>query len=210
MSDSENDGAAYLKALRAGGDSGAAVAPASIPAAAPGNLPAENEAFAGPERRASPRYKCEGGAEMREPECDVRTWAAFKDISLHGCYVEANATYPVGTVLELKLDANGFQVKAKGVVRANYPFLGMGIAFTEMTPENRAQLKELVCAMSRPAVVMGTPPPAPQPLNVPPISEPGAAVRAMVTHFETHATLSRDAFLALLRKSQEKPTKTAR
>jgi hypothetical protein len=42
--------------------------------------------YQGAEKRRSPRYKCEGSAEMRELSCDVHTWATVTDISRHGCY----------------------------------------------------------------------------------------------------------------------------
>src|SRR5215467_5875683 len=77
------------------------------------------------EKRRSPRYKCEGSAEMRQEGATVHTWATFTDVSMHGCYVEATATYPVGTVLEMKLSANGFEVLVRGKVRVSYPCLGM-------------------------------------------------------------------------------------
>ena len=55
-----------------------------------------NEHYLGAEKRRSTRYKCEGSAEIQEDGREVRTWATFSDISLDGCYVEAQATYPVG------------------------------------------------------------------------------------------------------------------
>jgi hypothetical protein len=68
---------------------------------------------------------------MRADGCDVHTWAAFTDVSLHGCYVEAQATYPAGAMLPMKLEANGVRLETKGSVRVSYPYLGMGIAFEE-------------------------------------------------------------------------------
>ncbi len=146
---------------------------------------------------------------MREPGQDVPTWAAFKDISLHGCYVEATATYPVGTVLDLKLEANGFQVRSKGTVRVCYPFLGMGIALTEMADDDRAQLKQLLRTISRPALVMGAPLLATGLLEpMPLIADPTAALRALVEFFEKHQTLPREDFVRVLRKSQELAAKS--
>src|SRR5690349_6053919 len=81
------------------------------------------EKFQGSDKRRSPRYKCEGSAEIREDGRDVRTWATFTDVSLHGCYLEAQATYPPGTTLHMKLEANGITVEAKGKVRVSYPYL---------------------------------------------------------------------------------------
>jgi hypothetical protein len=140
---------------------------------------------------------------MSEQGLDVHTWATFKDISFHGCYVEATATYPVGTVLDLKLEANGFQVCSKGTVRVCYPFLGMGIALAEMADDDRARLKELLRTISRPAIVMSAPALASGPLeSIPPIADPAAALRALVEFFEKHQTLPREEFLLVLRKSQ--------
>jgi PilZ domain-containing protein len=78
---------------------------------------------------------------MCEDGRDVQTWARFTDISIHGCYVEAQATYPVGTVLHMKLEANGAPVDNKGTVRVSYPYLGMGIAFTDVSEETRERRK---------------------------------------------------------------------
>ena len=204
----DNDGVAYLKALRGSATDSTATAasPAreSVAAVSTQESATGPQPFTGQERRCSPRYKCEGSAEMREEGHDVHTWASFTDISLHGCYVEATATYPVGTILELKLAANGFEVQSKGIVRVNYPFLGMGIALTEMSEDNRTRLKELLRTISRPAIVMGAPLAASAPLEtVPLISDAPAALRALVEFFEKRQTLTREEFLRILRKSQE-------
>lgn len=219
MAQDDNDGAAYLKALRRSvADAAPARAPTgtseSVAAAAPAPEPTgpsetaavDAQAFTGPEKRRSPRYKCEGSAEMCEEGHDVRTWAAFKDISLHGCYVEATATYPVGTLLDMKLEANGLQVRTSGTVRVTYPFLGMGIAFTEMAEQDRTRLKELLRTVMRPAVVMGPSLLSSGPLEpVPLITDPNAAMGALAEFFEKHQTLFRDEFLRILRKSQQVP-----
>src|SRR5258708_10686495 len=114
-----------------------------------------SDRFPGTEKRLSPRYRCEGSAGMREDGADVQTWARFTDISVHGCYVEAQATYPVGTVLHLKLEANGVRVENKGTVRVSYPYLGMGIAFTEVSEETRERMKEMLGSLSRPTAITG-------------------------------------------------------
>jgi hypothetical protein len=55
----------------------------------------------------------------------------------------------------MKLEANGVRVEGKGRVRVNYPYLGMGIAFMEMSEENVVRLRELLSKISRPTVIMG-------------------------------------------------------
>ncbi len=213
----DNDSVSYLKALKQTvapqAASAAAPAPARDPnfeehpaAVTPGSA-APQPQFVGAEKRRSPRYKCEGSAEMREEGCDVRTWATFTDVSLHGCYVEAQATYPVGSLLHMKLAANGITVETKGTVRVSYPYLGMGIAFTAMSDEERKRLKELLGTISHPTMIMGpgmaSSLPSCGPLDsVPLISDARAALQALMEFFESHHMLTREEFLRVLRQSQ--------
>jgi len=216
MAQEPNDGVAYLRALKRGTSPQAADAAAPLPAiAGMQNNAAVPVSDAIPrdsaEKRRSPRYKCEGSAELRKDGCDVRTWATFTDISLHGCYVEAQATYPVGTQLHLKLEINGVRVEIKGEVRVSYPYLGMGVAFLEMNDENRVLLRDLLTRISRPIVIVGPGalPSAPTcaPLEgMPTVSDPVAAFRACVDFFERNHMLTRDAFLHIVRNSQSPPS----
>jgi len=215
MAEEMNEGSAYLMALRqASGAPAAATArqgDATLGPQSPlasGSANQGLEQFQGAEKRRSVRYKCEGSAEVREDGCDVPTWAAFTDISLHGCYVEAQATYPPGTILHMKLEAKGVRVEAKGIVRVTYPYLGMGIAFSEMSEEDKCRLRQLVTSLSHSCVVMG--PGITSSLQsggtleaVPLISDPAAAVQAIVGFFEHRHTLVRDEFLRILKKSQK-------
>jgi len=159
MAEEINDGTAYLRALKhaTSSQSGAAAAPAREPERLIENASTVQggESFQGSEKRRSPRYECEGSAEVREEGCDVRTWASFSDIGLHGCYVEAQATYPAGTLLHMKLEVNGIRFETQGKVRISYPYLGMGIAFEDISDENVAHLKQLLSSLSRPCVIMG-------------------------------------------------------
>lgn len=215
MAEETNEGAAYLIALKqSSAPDGTAATPArettsaelsnasATPAASTGS-----QTFAGTEKRRTPRYNLEGSAEMREEGGDLRTWATFSDISLHGCYVEATATADVGTVLQIKLEANGFRIETRGCVRVSYSSRGMGIAFTEMSEENRTHLRELLATISRPSVIVGPGLASSQPVSgplktVPPISDPGAAVRALVEYFENRQMLTQEEFLRVLRSSQ--------
>ena len=208
MEQESNEGVAYLRALKQTPVAQAASAAAPARGAhfeghsgTPGTEPR------GAEKRRSPRYKCEGSAEIRREGSDVHTWAAFTDVSLHGCYVEAQATYPVGTILHIKLEANGARVEAKGNVRVSYPHLGMGIAFVEVPQETRTRLKHLLGSISHHSVIMGPGISSPLPIcgppdTVPQISDPRAAVHALVEFFEGHHMLTREDFLRLVQKSQ--------
>ncbi|HUC29820.1 MAG TPA: PilZ domain-containing protein [Candidatus Acidoferrum sp.] len=206
----ENDqGIAYLMALKRGAAAAPAPARENNHEAAAGIEPASQNSYSGAEKRRSPRYKCEGSVEMCEVSCEVRTWATFTDISVHGCYVEAQATYPVGSVLRLKLEANGQRVEATGNVRVSYPYLGMGIAFVKITGENEARLRNMLASLSRPSVIIGPGLPSTLPARgpleaVPAIPDPTAAIQALIDFFESQQMLMREDFLRVLRQSQPK------
>ncbi|HTZ84144.1 MAG TPA: PilZ domain-containing protein [Candidatus Acidoferrales bacterium] len=209
MAEEINEGVAYLMALKQSARTQAAPASTPQPAAmeAASAAATVGERFEGAEKRRSPRYKCEGSAQICEENCDIHTWVTFSDISLHGCYVEAQATYPVETVLHMKLEANGVRFETKGVVRVSYPYLGMGIAFVEMSEDNIAALKRLLATISRPTIIMGpgiaSSLPAVDPLQLPPITKAEAAISALVEFFESRQMLMREEFVRILKKSQK-------
>lgn len=212
MAEEINEGVAYLNALKQGGQAAAATAPAREDAgqqSVASGTAANGASFKGAEKRRSPRYKCESSVELREDGCEVRTWASFTDVSLHGCYVEAQATYPVGSVLHMKMEVNGVRVESQGNVRVSYPYLGMGIAFVDMTEENRTRLKDMLASVSRsrvivgPGVVSAFPTSAPME-GAPNISDPLAAIQAVIHFFEARHMLTREEFLTVVRRSQGK------
>lgn len=212
MSDENDEGIAYLMALKRTAASDAADLAGAETSFANNADQNSKPSFQGSEKRRSPRYPCEGSVQMQEDECSVYTWASFTDISLHGCYVEAQATYPMGTVLHLKLEAKDLRVETKGTVRVTYPYLGMGIAFTEMTPENEARLRELLASISRPSVIMGpgiaSSLPARGPLELPPITHPDTIIEALIEFFRDRQMLMRDDFVRIVRQSQDEAPKS--
>ena len=213
MTQETDEGLAYLQALKGSAPAPAprTVSPSETNSAfAFERAPAQNSA--GPqtltlEKRRSPRYKCEGSVEICQEGFELRTWATCTDVSMHGCYVEATTTYPVGTNVHVKLQANEFQIQSEGCVRVAYPALGMGIAFVEMSEETRTRLRELLRTISRPSVILGPgiSPSAPWGGALMSISLPAdatAALRALAEFFESRQLLMRDEFLRILRKSQ--------
>ncbi len=212
-----NEGMAYLTALKQSSHTDAAMAAA--PARDPGaSTPAatvngnQQEQFQGADKRRSPRFRCEGGARIVESGCQVATFVTFTDISMHGCYVEAQATYPVGTALDMVLEAKDMKIETKGTVKVNYPYLGMGIAFVDMSEENKARLKELLGSISRQTIIMGSGVASALPArdllkDVPLIADAAAALKALVSFFEDRQMLMRDDFLRVIKQSQTAPVK---
>jgi hypothetical protein len=86
-------------------------------------------------------------------------WGTLTDVSMHGCYVEMNTTFPVGTKVNLVLKSFGIRVQAPGTVRVIYPFLGMGISFAEIEPEQLLQLEQLLAALAGHSAVPNVGPP---------------------------------------------------
>jgi hypothetical protein len=202
MSEENREGVAYLVALKQSSQTDAA-------SAADGNADPDapelhGEQFHGANKRQARRYKCEGSVEMRTEGCDVRTWATFTDISLYGCYIEAQATFPAGTVLNLKLEANGIQVETRGNVRVNYPYLGMGVAFVSMTGENVARLRRILASASRGCVVerVDQARTATGSDAASGIAQASAVIRELMEFFEKRETLGREDFVRILHGGQ--------
>jgi hypothetical protein len=214
----ELDGSAYLAALKRSAKPQGAATPAPAFGAEPvASHPAatENEAvtvrFARLEKRRSVRHKCNGSAEIRHELSGVRTWATCTDISLTGCYLEAAATYPADTLLQLRIDIKNFRIQMQGTVRVTYAQVGMGIAFTYVTEEERSHLKEMLRTLARPSLIMGSPLAAPSASDpMPRISDPAAALSALTKYFEDRQMLTRSEFILLLRRSQDDPGNGAR
>jgi hypothetical protein len=124
---------------------------------------------------------------------------------MHGCYVESAAPHAVGTLLDLRLEANSFRIEAIGEVRVTYPGLGMGISFTRIADEDRERLRELVRSISPPSVILGSRiamPPAPaMQLSTTSVTNPTAALQAMMKFFEGRHMMGREEFLQILSKS---------
>jgi hypothetical protein len=136
----------------------------------------------------------------------VRTWATFSDISLHGCYVEAQATYPPGAVLSLKLEANNIRVETQGLVRVTYPYLGMGISFEGMSEENKASLRRLLATLSYRSVAIGSGAASSTSgalQEIPAVSDPTAAMQALVDFFQSHQALLREEFVRIVNRKQK-------
>ncbi len=126
---------------------------------------------------------------------------------MHGCYVEATASYRAGDARALTIEANGFKVETTAEVRVVYPNLGMGVSFTQTSDESRERLREMLRSLSRPSVIMGPrvslpKPAALEPPALPPVPNPAAASQAINAFFEDRHILGREEFLRILRQGK--------
>ena len=159
------------------------------------------------DKRKSPRYRCQGSARIKEIGSETTVWATFTDISVHGCYVEAPDPFRQGTLLSLRLEANGVKIEATGQVQVSYPGVGMGISFSRMLEADRERLRELLRSISKPAMILN-PRVTTQSLSASSdlwraVGNPGAAMQAMFTFFENRHMMGREEFIRLLRDSQK-------
>jgi hypothetical protein len=147
------------------------------------------------ERRQSPRLRCSGSAEFRTEASDVPIWGTVTDVSLHGCYVEMNTTFPVGAKVDLVLKSFGIRIEAPGTVRASYPFLGMGICFAEIEPGQQLQLKQLLAALAgRSAVSNGISAEENSVKDALASADPKSFLDGIAEFFQKNQTLPRDEF----------------
>jgi hypothetical protein len=79
--------------------------------------------------------------EVTEVGSETLLSARTSELGLGGCYVDALNPFPEGTLVGLRIhrDQGIFETKAK-VVYCD-PSFGMGLAFTEMTPDQRSLLE---------------------------------------------------------------------
>jgi hypothetical protein len=192
--DSSNgdEGVDYLRRLKGAVAEGP---PADAVARGGGEAPAAANSLAWKERRRSPRLRCSGSAEFRTEASDVRIWGTVTDVSLHGCYVEMNTTFPVGTKVDLVLKSFGIRIETPGEVRVSYPFLGMGICFAEIQPVQQLHLKQLLAALSGRSAVSNAMPTAEKTVKDTLASvDPKSFVEGIAEFFQKNETLSRDEF----------------
>ncbi len=110
------------------------------------SLPAQGDetkarAYASP--RPQPRMKCSTSAELR-PLGEAPVWSKLGDISDGGCFVEMMIPLKQGTRLKISLWLKDNKVTAEGVVANSRPGFGVGIKFTEMSPQDAEKLRQFV------------------------------------------------------------------
>ncbi len=76
------------------------------------------------------------------------------DLSLGGCYLEIASPFPASSRVALSMRAGGVEVRAQGVVRIMHPDKGMGIEFTQATPEHRAAVEKFLGVLNENRTLM--------------------------------------------------------
>src|SRR2546430_17578310 len=91
-------------------------------------------------KRSVRRCPLVASAEGTEPRSGALLSARTSELGLGGCYIDALNPFPEGTLVGVRIlrDQVVFETKAK-VVDCD-PRVGLGLAFTQITPDQRTLL----------------------------------------------------------------------
>lgn len=98
------------------------------------------------ERRAQPRLRCKGTAEVRILRFGSSVAGTIVDLSVGGCCVVTEGKFPPveQPLVEVILSVNGSKLRMAGVVRNVKKDQRAGIEFIEVTRRKAQQIREFV------------------------------------------------------------------
>ncbi len=80
------------------------------------------------------------GEDSDEPAVSCK----LTDLSSSACYLQTESPFPVRTRLQLLMKVGKLELQVEGIVRVMHPAVGMGIEFTQQTPDQRARVEEFI------------------------------------------------------------------
>ena len=84
----------------------------------------------------------QNSADAEQDDPPIR--CQLTDLSLGGCYLEISSPFPASSRVTLSMRAGEVEVQVQGIVRVMHPDQGMGVEFTQNTPEHRSALEKFV------------------------------------------------------------------
>ncbi len=103
------------------------------------------------QQRAAKRCQMVATVEVTDVESNTRLSARTSEIAIGGCYVDAMNPFPVGTIVKVRISRDRGAFEANGKVVYCDSTMGMGIAFTELAPEQRSLLEDWLAEIVKPA-----------------------------------------------------------
>ena len=100
-------------------------------------------AYSSRERRQFPRHACRIEALVSIEGTTMSLPAKITDLSMSGCYAEMLSPLPVDTLVEVTLNPGDTTFHVHGKVRISQMGMGMGIAFTGVSPADFEKLRKL-------------------------------------------------------------------
>ena len=101
------------------------------------------------ERRAHPRLRCGGVADIRVLPMEAKASGNLLDLSVTGCCIETSASLPTleNSVIEVHLRMKGFTLRITAVVRHVGSDHHLGIEFLDVTERKAAQIEEIMAEL---------------------------------------------------------------
>jgi len=128
------------------------------------------------------------------------------DLSLGGCYLEISSPFPVSSRVALSMRAGGVEVRAQGLVRVMHPDKGMGVEFTQATPEHRAAVEKFLGVLSENRTLLPELLVEPEGLDSEPLAKSSASeTDDPLLQLFTGDPLTDEAFHEALRKQRATP-----
>jgi hypothetical protein len=93
------------------------------------------------ERRSTPRFSFTAAAEIFEIGSQGRVTGRTSDLSPNGCYIDTMSPYAAGIAVRVRMKHGLHEFEAIAAVRYSLLSMGMGLEFTEISPENQAVLQ---------------------------------------------------------------------
>ncbi len=103
----------------------------------------------GAERRKHPRIKSMNSVELHPDGQSAPIWGKAADLSLGGCFVEMPIPLKKGSSLKVGLWINERKLWVSGKVVNSRPGFGIGIQFTEITPDDLDRMRKFLQSLTR-------------------------------------------------------------
>ena len=100
------------------------------------------------ERRRAPRYPVSLEAEVTEVETGAKLSGRTSDVSRLGCYIDTITPSPKGTKIVVRLKHSDEIFQTGAVVIYSSQGLGMGVAFSNFSPDQQALLDGWLATVS--------------------------------------------------------------
>jgi PilZ domain-containing protein len=104
---------------------------------------------AGQDRRAHPRFKSVNSVEIYSDDQTAPIRARTADVSLGGCFIEMPNPLAKGTDVRIALWVRDSKLWVKAKVITSTPGYGIGVQFTEISEQEKIQLKQFLESIKR-------------------------------------------------------------
>ena len=101
------------------------------------------------ERRRAPRYPLVAEAEIVEWRSGGKIAARTSDVSLFGCFMNSQHSFPQGTRVQLTLRKQDGSFTSFGVIARAQP-MGMGVSFLDLKADQQLVLRRWFAEISAP------------------------------------------------------------